>query len=411
MAKMRPDTLGLGPDGSSAMRWCRYTALAACVLALTSCSRDTDKLAKEGPEVSLLARAFTAFGPPGQGTREATCFPASDPCRAVRRPPPQPPRRPAPVRAGGPAEPAPLRSTTGREPAFTIIADAGDFDLMSELVNTLNGNGMRVMPVVGLTALHHLDDITKNGIDLAVVPANVIEARRNAERGADEPIRYIARLYDEKLHVLANRDITELRQLDGLTVNTGRAGSGADLAARAVFGALGIEPIYAHHDDAALQQGFRSGAISAAVVLAARPAHLTMAFDLQDRIHLLAVPDVPGGGAYRPASLEARDYPGLIAPGAEVPTIAVANVLAVSEPPRASERYRRLRRFTNEFFARTRQPDGTGRLPWPGFDPIGDVPGWRRFGPVESWLGLRASRRMTVAATDRRQRLPRTPSS
>ena len=54
------------------MRWCRYTALAACVLALTSCSGDTDKLAKEGPELSLLARAFTAFGPPGQSTREAT---------------------------------------------------------------------------------------------------------------------------------------------------------------------------------------------------------------------------------------------------------------------------------------------------------------------------------------------------
>ena len=392
------------------MRWCRYTALAACVLALTSCSGDTDKLAKEGPELSLLARAFTAFGPPGQSTREATCFPASEPCRSVRPAPPQPPRRPAPVRAGGPDEPAPLRGTTGKDPAFTIIADVGDFDLMSELVNTLNGNGMRVMPVVGLSALHHLDDITRNSIDLAVVPANVIEARRSAERGADEPIRYIGRLYDEKLHVLANRDITELRQLDGLTVNTGRAGSGADLAARAVFGALGIEPVYAHHDDAALQQGFRSGTISAAIVLAARPAHLTMAFDLQDRVHLLAVPDAPGGGAYRPASLEARDYPGLIAPGAEVPTIAVANVLAVSEPPWASERYRRLRRFTNEFFARTRQPDGTGRLTWPGFDPTADVPGWRRFGPAEIWLELRASRRMAVAATDRRRRQPRTPS-
>ena len=57
------------------------------------------------------------------------------------------------------------------------------------------------------------------------------------------------------------------------------------------------------------------------------------------------------------------------------------------------------------------QPDGTGRLPWPGFDPTGDVPGWRRFGPAEIWLELRASRRMTVAATDRRRRLPRTPAS
>ena len=55
---------------------------------------------------------------------------------------------------------------------------------------------------------------------------------------------------------------------------------------------------------------------------------------------------------YMPANLEASDYPGLIAEGTSVQTIAVPAVLAVYAWPQGSDRYRRLSRLIDYMFER-----------------------------------------------------------
>ena len=55
---------------------------------------------------------------------------------------------------------------------------------------------------------------------------------------------------------------------------------------------------------------------------------------------------------YVPTFLNAEDYPALIAIGEAVPTIAVQTVLAVYNWPVNSDRYRRIARFIEAFFAK-----------------------------------------------------------
>lgn len=359
-------------------------------------------MARTDQEVSPLARAFAAFQQPTRMFGAATCFQGSEPCGTASAPqptPPVPPARKAPpaVRAVQVTGLAPVRpeAWTSASGAFTIVADAEDFQPVSELVNVLNGKGLRVMPVVGLSASRHLEDVAQHGIDFAVVPANALEAKSDVRKAGGESIRYVARLYDEDLHVLASREITDLRELNGRTVNVGMPGSGSDIAARAVFDKLGITPVLTRHDDLNARQRLRSGEIDAALFLEPRPSRSAAEFGAEDRVHLVPVPhDLLDGAIYQPALLVASDYPGLVEKGAPVRTVSVANVLAVAEPPQRSGRYKRLSRFVREFYARVgqlHQPEHQPR--WRDVDPAADVPGWTKFRPVQEVLKLRTASR------------------
>ena len=286
--------------------------------------------------------------------------------------------------------------------AYTIIADPEDFALTSDLVNVLNGEGLRVLPVVGLGATSALKDITQYGVDFAIVPANALAPLREADPRSAEAIRYVGRLYDEALHVLASRSIADLRALHGSRVNLGPSGGGADIAGRALFAALGIEPVITRYHDEFARQRLESGDLDAAIVLAARPAPSVAQVSSLSGLHLLPVPsDLLPGDAYLPGALEARHYPAVIAAGGSLPTVVVPNVLALHDSPPASERYKRLSRFVREFYARfgeLRHPDRPSQ--WREVDPRTEVRGWIPFRGAEEWLKLQAAGGGERAATN-----------
>ena len=49
--------------------------------------------------------------------------------------------------------------------------------------------------------------------------------------GLTQNIRYIAKLYDEEVHVLVRKDITRLEDLNGQRVNVDVTGSGSAMTA------------------------------------------------------------------------------------------------------------------------------------------------------------------------------------
>jgi TRAP-type uncharacterized transport system substrate-binding protein len=369
----------------------RSIVLFACLLTLTNCSDDSGKLAGPGQDLSRLRKAFTALvSPPPTGPE--TCLTSLDPCQtSSARPGGAAPQKRSATAASHPVvELAAVQATTGTSSpnVYTIIADAEDFSPLSELVNVLNGDGLRVLPVVGLSALNHLVDITRNGVDLAIVPANAVAFNREVERSSGRQVRYVGRLYDEKLHVLARREITELRQLDGRRVNIGPSGGGAELAAQALFATLGIQPVVTNHHVEIAREKLQTGDIDAAIFLTARPAYEVTGFTPKTLVHLLPVRhDVLEGTAYEPAWLEASQYPALIESGKSIPTVRIANVLAVSDAPQPSPRQKRLSRLVREFYERAERlhrPDQP--TAWQEFDPAREVPGWTRFRPAEDWL-------------------------
>src|SRR4029453_14176188 len=86
---------------------------------------------------------------------------------------------------------------------------------------------------------------------------------------------------------------------------------------------------------------------------------------------------------YYPAALQASDYPGLVADGQSVETIAVGAVLVAYNWPEKTVRHKRLETFVQTFFDKIGEFKKAPRHPkWQEVNLAADVPGWQRFAPA-----------------------------
>ena len=92
------------------------------------------------------------------------------------------------------------------------------------------------------------------GVDVGIVQMDARQGlpSESLRAQAQQRLRYIARLYNEELHVLASREIADIRQLDGKKVNIDKDGSGTNLTAKLVFEKLGVKPEYTTYDQVRL---------------------------------------------------------------------------------------------------------------------------------------------------------------
>ena len=129
----------------------------------------------------------------------------------------------------------------------------------------------------------------------------------------------------------------------------------------------------------------RSGEISAVVHVVGKPNDLFVKF--KPGFHFLPIADLsPFSDYYVPARLEATDYPNLIQDGG-IQTIAVPTVLAVFNWPKNSDRYRRVARFIEAYFAKFHELQRTPFQPkWQEINIAGTVPGWTRYHVAEEIL-------------------------
>jgi TRAP transporter TAXI family solute receptor len=270
-------------------------------------------------------------------------------------------------------------------------ADGTYIRIAADLANVLDSDSLRIIPMIGRGSLQNLRDIMfLRGVDIGIVQ---MDARQGLEVGglqntAQQRLRYIARLYNEELHVLASKDIADIRQLDGRMVNIDKAGSGTNLTARLVFEKLGVKPQFTEYDQASSYERLRSGEIQAALYIAGRPVRAISEFQAEGRFHLLGVPfEGEISKSYLPASFSSADYPRLVTSGKNVETVAVGNVLAVFNWPENSDRYKRVQRFVDAFFSKFDEFAKPGRHPkWKEVNLSADVPGWERAKPAQDWL-------------------------
>jgi TRAP-type uncharacterized transport system substrate-binding protein len=268
-------------------------------------------------------------------------------------------------------------------------AETTDHRLPGDLVNVLANDKLRVLPILGGGPLQTIDDLLRlPGIDVGVVQVDAPESLTAAMRTlVRKRLRYIARLYDEEIHVLATRDIHELRHLDGRRVAIGPSGSATSLTSRSLFEKLAIQPITAELDHASALDRLRSGGLDAVLLVAARPARLISDLKADERFHLVSV-DYQDELAelYLPGRLEPTDYPNLIHETKPVPTIAVGTVLAVVDWPKGTRGHRRAVRLARAFYSRFGELHGPGRHPkWGEVSPTAMAPGWQLFKPAEDW--------------------------
>lgn len=282
-------------------------------------------------------------------------------------------------------------------------AQATDLAIVQDIAAALDdGDALRVVPMVGQGPAQSLKDVMfMRGVDMGITHTNVLKHfARTGEvgTGITSQVTYIAKLFNEEMHVVARAETRDLSALEGKTVNIGLSGSGAEITARLVFEALGITVREVHLNEADALAKLKSGGIDATVVVAGKPTPILSQLDRGDGLKLLGVPYIKGLEAdYYPAALDNNDYPGLIADGARVDTISVCAVLVSFNWKTNSTRYRKIERFVDRFFSNFDAFQKAPRHPkWQQVNFAATLEGWKRSPASQAWI----DRAKKVAAAD-----------
>jgi TRAP transporter TAXI family solute receptor len=244
------------------------------------------------------------------------------------------------------------------ENVVTIMAGSPtgtDLAIVQDIAEVLNGDGLRVVPMVGEGPAQNVKDVLfLRGVDMGVTQANILKYfARTGELGPDfiDQVAYVAKLFNEEMHVLVRDDVKSIEDLKGQPVNFGAEGSGAEITGRLVFEALGIDAKQLHlSDDEALQK-LRSREIAGTIVVTGKPAPMLTNLRDTSGLKLLPVPYAKAlEDSYYPATLTHDDYPDLVPAGGRVDTVAVCAVLVSFNWNDDSPRYKKIGRFVDRFF-------------------------------------------------------------
>ncbi len=286
--------------------------------------------------------------------------------------------------------PQTLNALTARANAGTVGVISGGVDgtyirIASDLASVLDdGDSLRIVAMIGKGSLQNLADIMLlRGVDIGIVQSDALAYARRQRLlpGLDRLVQYIAKLYDEEVHVLARADIASLSDLGGKPVNVDVRGSGTAMTAALIFDSLGIAPdIRNDTQDVALDR-LRRGEIAALVFVAGKPARLFSSIPAGSGLKFLPFEMTPALlETYLPARIASTDYPALVPEGGAVDTIAVGAVMAVYGWTPGVERHRKVANFVERFFARFDEFLRPPRHPkWREVNLAAQVPGWTRF--------------------------------
>src|SRR5260370_34348623 len=248
-----------------------------------------------------------------------------------------------------------------------IVSEGTDYTVDLALALTSKQSHLRLLPIAGAAALQNAKDVMfARGVDFAVLQTDVLdEIKRNPPfPGVEQYLKYVTRLYDQELHVLAGPDIQSIEDLKGKKVNFGLRASGTDATVMAVFDALGVKPDVPNLPHPLALDKLRRGEISALAYVTTKPAWLFQDIGPDENLHFLSITSNPISN-YTATTITSDDYSELVSKDAPVKTVSVGRVLIAYNWPTKSERYQRVDRFVEAFFAnlneiKARQPEWRG---------------------------------------------------
>ncbi|MBV9537853.1 MAG: TRAP transporter substrate-binding protein [Acidisphaera sp.] len=264
--------------------------------------------------------------------------------------------------------------------------------IAADLASVLDdGDKLRVLPMIGKGSVQNTADILRlRGIDIGIVQGDALTyiEQKNLYPGVQQRIAYVTKLYEEEVHVLARKEITDLADLANKKVNVDVEGSGTAMTASVLFGILNIPITATHADQASALEQLQQGDVAAVVYVVGKPARLFGTVPADSGLHFLSIPtpqqllDV-----YVPTQLRHADYPALIPENDATDTVAVGSVMAVYNWPLGSERYAKVAKFVDAFFSKFPEFQKPPRHPkWREVNLAADVPGWQRFPAAQQWL-------------------------
>jgi TRAP-type uncharacterized transport system substrate-binding protein len=265
---------------------------------------------------------------------------------------------------------------------------------VAEVLN--DGENLRVLPVAGIGGPRNIRDVRYvKGIDIGLTQTSILNNfRRSNERmgQTDNKVVYIAKLFNEEVHLLARTNITSVEQLRGRKVNFDAKSSGTSYSMRDIFKALGVDVEEVSLSQPEAVEKVRRGEIAATALISGKPVRTMSQLPPGSGLHFVPVPFAqPLIADYLPTTLTHDDYPDMVPAGQSIETIAVGTVLITYNWPRAAgERYQRIQKFVDAFFTKIEDFKKPPHHPkWREVNIAATLPGWDRFEGAQNWLDSR----------------------
>jgi TRAP transporter TAXI family solute receptor len=281
------------------------------------------------------------------------------------------------------------------ENVVTIMAGSPsgtDLSIATDIAQVVDdGDNLRVLPIVGRGVAQNVKDVMfLRGVDMGITQANVLKHyAKTGELGSDfmDQVVYVAKLFNEEVHIVVRPDVTDIKQLKGKVVNLGEPGSGTAITGRLLLDDLAINVQESHLADADAIEKLKSGDIAAAVFMAGKPAPV-MAWLKGSGLKVLPIPYAKIlEDAYYPATLTHDDYPDLIAEGQSVDTVSVCAVLVAFNWSGDNVRYRKVAKFVDAFFSKFDELQKPPRHPkWREVNFAATLEGWHRSPAAQAWI-------------------------
>jgi uncharacterized protein len=220
----------------------------------------------------------------------------------------------------------------------------GVYDIYGRLLaptlrSDLPGDRIRLVPSQG--SVQNIEYVASGRADFTFAQADAVADYRGAARSK---LRAVARLYDDYMQLIvpASSPVRSAKDLKGLRVGVGQAGSGVNLIARRLLTAAGLDP---DRDVSAIPAGIdtapgmlEAGRLDAFFWSGGLPTGAVQTLTLHFPVKLVELGDLAaplhrlGATAkyYRSALMPAGAYPHM-RDARDVPTIAVANLLITTD--------------------------------------------------------------------------------
>jgi TRAP-type uncharacterized transport system substrate-binding protein len=249
---------------------------------------------------------------------------------------------------------------------------------------------LRILPVNGKGSVQNVIDLLfLKTIDMGFVYSDTPEFFR-LQYGAsniESRLRYIAKLYDNEVYIVAPTSIKSIYDLAGKKI---MAPLGVGFSAKIIFSRLNINATFDYRtDDALALQKVIDGEADAWIVSVGKIFPIARNIQNTDgRLHLVPIPyNSSLWDIYLPSKFTSDEYPNLIPHGETVETLATSAILASFNWPENSERYGKVAKFTEAFFSKHMEFLNPPRNPkWRDMNIAATVLGWTRFKAAQEWL-------------------------
>ena len=276
----------------------------------------------------------------------------------------------------------------------------------AEIARVLNeGDDLRVLPIVTRGVFDNFVDLLQlRGVDAAIVYGDTLLHFEKVEKAPQVAtlVNYITSLFPSELQIFVRPEINSVNDLAGKWVNFNSQGTAAAYSGPIIFKRLGIDVVEKFDPHPVVMRDIRSSDKYAATVwVTTKPVGGIAQADWPPGFKLISVPYTKElEELYLPATLDNKDYPKLIAADQKIETIAVPAVLAVYDWPRDTDRYQRVSRFVDYIYDRfPRLQSEAGYHPkWKDVNLAANVPGWKRFQPMQDKIDQIAKARPPVQA-------------